>query len=80
MSEPARPQDSTIIAVQKQEIDRLSDNRVMLLSMLEEMQAAANEEITRLGEVLAAAVELLSPEHKTKIMVMLEPEKSNHNA
>ena len=54
MSEqPQSPNPSTIIAIQKQEIDRLNDNRVWLLAVAQENQNGALGEINRLMGVIS---------------------------
>ncbi len=50
MTEPPQPNAQTIIAIQKQEIDRLNDNRVYLMAIVEDIKNEAGTEIRRLTE------------------------------
>lgn len=71
MSELPRPQDQTIINVQKQEIDRVNDNRVVLIAMLEEMKQEAEREIARLGNALSVAMSRLDEEGRAAVESVL---------
>lgn len=55
----------TIIKIQKAEIDRLNDNRVYMLALLEEVGNEANTEIGRLNGVISQLMSLV-PERSKK--------------
>lgn len=62
MPETPQPSAATIIAVQKSEIDRLSDGRVYLLALLEDVSKQAQDEIKRLREEIAKLKETSADE------------------
>lgn len=77
-----QPADSVIMAVQKEEIDRLNDNRVYLIALNRELNAEAMSEISRLrGDVqrLTEENQALSQENQalreqTSIVVPDQPQ------
>lgn len=53
-TQPPRPDPQTFVNVQKQEIDRLNDNRIYLMALIEEIKGEASQEIERLTAELDA--------------------------
>lgn len=51
--EPPKPNQATIILVQRRELERLNDNRVYLMSIIEDIKAEAGAEIQRLADECA---------------------------
>jgi len=70
-----QPADSVIMAVQKEEIDRLNDNRVYLIALNRELNAEAMSEISRLrGDVQRLTEENQALREQTSIVVPDQPQ------
>lgn len=52
-NQPPQPSPQVVISIQKQEIDRLNDNRIYMMAVLEEQAQKANEEVGRLNGVIS---------------------------
>ena len=50
---PPQPNQTTVITIQKRMIDELNDNRVFLISSLEDMRNEAQAEIGRLMGIIS---------------------------
>lgn len=51
--QPQQPNPQTIVNVQKREIDRLNDNRIYLMALIEEIKARSEVEIKRLTDEIS---------------------------
>jgi hypothetical protein len=60
MTEQPQPNPQTIVSIQRREIDRLNDNRVYLMAVIEEGMQTSSAEIVRLNAVAAKLKGLLS--------------------
>ena len=70
----ARPSDQAIIRVQGQEMQRLNENRMYLLALIEEIQAEAQQEIQRLQGQLASVTSMVKDaKNREEIVNFLEP-------
>lgn len=54
-----QPSQEAIVRVQGQEMNRLNDNRIYLLALIEEIQAEAMQEIGRLQSQLASVTSMV---------------------
>jgi hypothetical protein len=54
MTDQAQPNPQTIIRIQSQEINRLNDNRLYLIALLEDTKAEALAEIAKRDEEIAS--------------------------
>lgn len=77
-----QPNPETVIKVQKQEIDRLNDNRVWLLAVLEDTRNEALDEIGRLNGVLSSLRSLVPEKDQKKanaIVNGVEPDEATES-
>lgn len=58
--QPPQPNPQTVITIQKQEIDRLNDNRVYLIALLEDTQKEGQAEIERQHDEVARLMGVVS--------------------
>ena len=69
-----QPSDQAIIRVQGQEMNRLNDNRIYLLALIEEIQAEAMQEIGRLQGQLASVTSMVKDDkNRDEISAFLNP-------
>lgn len=71
MPDLPRPDDRTLLRVQRQEIERLNDNRMLLMACIEEMRAEAVSEIGRLRSVIEVARGKLPAKARAEVDAML---------
>lgn len=68
-----QPEAQTIIRVQKNEIDRLNDNRIYLLATVEEIREEAMTEIERLNGVISKMRSLVPDDDQDQVEEILAP-------